>query len=110
MTTTADPRLPDCVVGGYSVVLANPRPGLGPPVLPDRLISRSRCLVEEFADAWLDTYRAREGDMDAVDSEARERFGLDREAVGLDREAAEKLGSRPTATASSRPSRTPPAC
>jgi hypothetical protein len=79
--TTTDPRLADCVLGGYSVVLTRPRPGWARAVLPDRIISRSRYLVGELADVWLDAYREREGDMETVYGQVRERFGLDRAAV-----------------------------
>jgi hypothetical protein len=79
--TTADPRLPGCALGGYSVVLTRPRPDWARAVLPGRIISRSRCLVGQVADVWLDAYREREGDMEAVYSEALERFGLERTAV-----------------------------
>jgi len=79
--TAMDPRLADCALGGYSVVLTRPRPDWARAVLPDRIISRSRCLVGEFADVWLDAYREREADMEAVYGQARERFGLERTAV-----------------------------
>ena len=55
--TTMDPRLSDYVLGGYSVVLTNPRPAWARAVLPYRIVSRSRCLVRELADVWLDAGR-----------------------------------------------------
>src|SRR5450631_1012227 len=79
--TTTDPRLSDCVLGGYSVVLTKPRPAWARVVLPDRIVSRSRCLVGELADVWLDAYREREGDLETVYGQAQERFGLERAAV-----------------------------
>ena len=78
---TVDPRLADCALGGYSVVLTKPRPEWARGDLPERIISRSGCLVGNLADVWLDAYREREGDMEAVYSQARERFGLERAAV-----------------------------
>src|SRR5580692_4871027 len=36
--TTADPRLSDCVLGGYSIVLTRPRPAWARAVLPDRIV------------------------------------------------------------------------
>jgi hypothetical protein len=79
--TTMDPRLSDYVLGGYSVVLTNPRPAWARAVLPYRIVSRSRCLVRELADVWLDAYREREGDLETVYGQAQERFGLKRVAV-----------------------------
>ena len=78
--TTTDPRLSDCVLGGYSVVLTKPRPDWARAVLPDWIVSRSRCLVGELADVWLDAYREREGDLETVYGQAQERFGLERAA------------------------------
>jgi len=79
--TTTDPRLADCVLGGYSVVLTRPRPDWARAALPDPIISWSRCLVGKLDDVWLDAYREREGDMEAVYDRALERFGLERTAV-----------------------------
>jgi len=76
-----DARLSDCVLGGYSVMLTERRPDWARAKLPDRIVSRSRCLGQDVSDVWLDAYRERDGDMETVYAQAQARFGLDRTAV-----------------------------
>lgn len=71
----------ECVLAGHWIIQTRPRPDWARTQLPERIVSRSRCLVDEVGDVWMDAWAKRDGDLTGVYRQAKEKFGLTESAV-----------------------------